>query len=87
MAFEDVSLLTRLPIQGSCSGVYFLYDDQNLVYIGEGWNCFLRVAEHTRKDSVKNFTHWTFIPIEGRDERKQLEKELRHQYKPKYNRV
>lgn len=87
MAIEDFSSLPRIPLQGPCSGIYFLYHDNELVYIGEGWNCLLRVAEHTRKDSDKLFTHWSFLPVEGRDERKRLERELRHQYKPKFNRV
>ena len=34
---------------GNVSGVYFLFDGDELVYIGQGWNCLLRVAEHTRK--------------------------------------
>jgi len=72
---------------GHQSGVYFLFDGNDMVYIGEGWNCFLRVAEHTRKDSDRVFTHWNFIPIESEDGRKSLERQLRNQYKPKFNRV
>lgn len=72
---------------GHTSGVYFLFQGTELVYIGEGWNCFLRVAEHTRKDSDRVFTHWNYVAIESKEERKALEKELRCQYKPKFNRV
>jgi excinuclease UvrABC nuclease subunit len=72
---------------GHQSGVYFLFHGDELVYIGEGWNCFLRVAEHTRKDSDRVFTRWNFIPIESKDERKALELALRRQYKPKFNKV
>ena len=72
---------------GHVSGVYFLFHGEELVYIGEGWNCFLRVAEHTRKDSDRVFTHWNFIPVESREERKALERALRRQYKPKFNKV
>lgn len=72
-------------LTGACSGVYFLFQDDELVYIGQGWNCLLRVAEHTRKDSVKQFNHWNFIPIDDERERKACEAELRAKYKPKFN--
>lgn len=78
---------TSQKLTGNCSGVYFLFDDNELVYVGQGWNCLLRVAEHTRKDSGKKFTDWNFIEIENEQERKQLERELRDTLKPKYNKV
>ena len=74
-------------ISGVCSGVYFLFNKNELVYIGQGWNCFLRVAEHTRKDSDKKFTHWNFILIENEKERKKVERSLRDIFKPKYNKI
>jgi len=46
-------LETSNKLEGNCSGVYFLFNGEELVYIGKGWNCFLRIAEHTRKDSDK----------------------------------
>jgi hypothetical protein len=36
---------TSVPLSGTCSGVYFLFHGKELVYVGQGWNCFLRVAE------------------------------------------
>ena len=72
---------------GHVSGVYFLFDDDELVYIGQGWNCFLRVAEHTRKESDKRFTHWTFWPVESETERKTLERDLRKQHSPRHNKI
>lgn len=73
------------PMLGNTSGVYFLFQENELVYIGQGWNCILRVAEHTRKDSEKIFSHWNFIAIESEYERKQVEKELLKIYAPKFN--
>lgn len=67
--------------------MYFLYDNDELVYVGQGWNCLLRVAEHTRKDSDKVFTHWSFLPVPDESLRKSLEKELRAALKPRFNRV
>lgn len=49
---------------------YIFCITDELVYIGQGWNCVLRVAEHTRKDSDKVFTHWSFFPVENESERK-----------------
>ena len=88
-ALPDPHLLrtTAVPLGGHVSGVYFLYDGEELVYIGQGWNCLLRVAEHTRKESDKRFTHWTFTLVESESERKALERELRRLHAPKYNKV
>lgn len=79
--------LTAFPKVGNVSGVYFLYNDDQLIYIGQGWNCFLRVAEHTRKDSDKIFTHWNFIEIQSEVERKNIERELRKKLTPKFNKI
>ena len=75
------------PLAGACSGVYFLFNKDELVYVGQGWNCFLRVAEHTRKDNFKEFTSWSFIHIEDETHRKDLEKQLRKEINTKYNKV
>ncbi|MEQ1662550.1 MAG: hypothetical protein ABL877_07625 [Thiobacillus sp.] len=77
---------SSVALQGACSGVYFLFHENELVYIGQGWNCLLRIAEHTRKDSEKIFDRWSYLPINGEAERKELERELVKSYKPKYNR-
>jgi excinuclease UvrABC nuclease subunit len=68
---------TSIPLVGNCSGVYFLFDDEALVYVGQGWNCLLRVAEHTRKESDKVFNNWTYIPVDSEQERMELELQLR----------
>ncbi len=74
-------------LEGNVSGVYFLFDQGELVYIGKGWNCLLRVAEHTRKDSDKIFTSWEYIAIENKKEYSALEKELIRRHAPKYNKT
>lgn len=76
---------SSIPLKGACSGVYFLFHEEKLVYVGEGWNCLLRVAEHTRKDSNKLFNRWNYVPVDDATERKQLEKQLRDSFNPKYN--
>jgi len=75
------------PLEGNFSGVYFLFNQEELVYIGKGWNCLLRVAEHTRKDSNKIFTSWEYIHIKDEKEYGALEKELIKKNTPKYNKT
>jgi len=83
----DELMANSLPLTGNRSGLYFLFNHKELVYIGRGWNCLLRVAEHTRKDSGKEFTSWNFLEFEDEDERNTMEKELIESFKPKYNRT
>jgi excinuclease UvrABC nuclease subunit len=80
-------LETSNPVEGNCQGIYFLFYNKELVYIGKGWNCLLRVAEHTRKESEKTFTSWNFIPVDTKDELGKFEKQLIMQQKPKYNKI
>ena len=75
------------PLAGNVSGLYFLFDGDELVYIGKGWNCLLRVAEHTRKESHKQFTSWSVLPIENEAEYSRLERELIQEYAPRYNKT
>lgn len=74
-------------LEGNCSGIYFLFDGNELVYIGKGWNCLLRIAEHTRKDSDKKFTSWNYISINDINEYNRIEKELIKKHNPKYNKI
>jgi len=78
---------TSKKLEGNCSGIYLLFDGQELVYIGKGWNCLLRVAEHTRKESKKKFTSWNYLCTENDQTRDKLEKELIQSHKPKYNKT
>lgn len=77
---------TSTSLVGTCSGVYFLFNNDELVYIDQGWKP-ATVAEHTRKDSDKVFNKWNFIRIDDEEERKDRERELRGQLKPKFNKI
>jgi excinuclease UvrABC nuclease subunit len=83
----ETLLASSNKLKGNCSGIYYLFDGAELVYIGKGWNCLFRLAEHTRKDSDKVFTPWNYIPIESDGMRNELERELIQTYKPKYNKT
>ncbi len=78
---------TSKTLEGNLSGIYFLFDSNELVYIGKSWNCLLRIAEHTKKDSDKVFTSWEYLHIESEKEYSVLEKELIKKYAPKYNKT
>lgn len=80
-------LKTSKKLEGNYSGIYFLFDGDELVYIGKGWNCLLRVAEHTRKDSDIVFNSWNYINIAEENEYNKIEKELIKQFIPKYNKI
>ncbi|HET6459751.1 MAG TPA: hypothetical protein VFG29_03080 [Syntrophales bacterium] len=75
----------RSLIKGVCSGVYLLFNNGDLLCVGESGNCFLRVAEHTRRGPLK-FTSWSFIPKEEA-QRRDLKEQLTRKYKPKYKGV
>jgi hypothetical protein len=74
-------------LRGKVAGVYLLYDGDELVYVGHSWNCMLGVAEQTRKERPKHFTHWNFIPLSSEDDRRAFQRELVREYSPKYNKT
>jgi excinuclease UvrABC nuclease subunit len=86
---EEIEKLfeNSIKLEANCPGIYFLFHNEDLVYIGKGWNCLLRIAEHTRKDSVKKFTSWNYIRIDEIEEYNRIEKELIKKYKPIYNKT
>ncbi len=73
-------------LTGNVPGIYTLWKNDEIVYIGRRWNCLLRVAEHTRKDSNKEFTHWSFeeVPLEQQHAR---EAHLIRNHQPRYNKT
>jgi len=69
------------------SGIYFLYDKNELVYIGESRCIISRVSCHY-EDSEKQFDKFTFSVFVGtNDARKRKEKALIRRFKPKYNNI
>jgi hypothetical protein len=67
------------------SGVYFLFDGDELVYVGESRDVYFRVRHHYR-DPEKPFTRWTFIELSA-EERVVAERKLIRRYKPRLNRA
>ena len=64
------------------TGVYFLYDADEIVYIGESDNVFRRIGQHIA-EGKKIFDHFEIYPT---PDRKRLEGFLIRALQPKYNR-
>ena len=62
-------------------GVYFLFDNKQLVYIGESNNVYMRIGQHI-KDGKKKFDSFEIYPC---NDRKKLEGFLIRALSPKYN--
>ena len=62
-------------------GVYFLFDDKQLVYIGESDNIYRRIGQHIY-EGTKKFDSFEIFPC---NDRKKLEGFLIRTLKPKYN--
>ena len=77
--------------------VYFLYDKNEIVYIGYTFNLGKRLGEHSqwinsrenhRNQLVKKqFTHYSIIPMNDGKKAKELESKLIKKHQPKYNKI
>jgi hypothetical protein len=75
-----------IPIVGNSPGVYLLFRGEDVVYVGQSWNCLLAVAEHTRKEQPKDFDRWSFFHEPDEASRRAQVKALVIQFAPEYNR-
>lgn len=66
------------------AGLYFLYQGDEIVYIGQANNVFLRVGIHDMENG-KEFDSWSYQEIEG--DRSNAEREAIRKHRPKYNQV
>ena len=74
-----------IPINGSFgAGVYFLFNREELVYVGVSNNIFVRIVTH-RNDQSKKFDHIFFIYENDRQRRLALERAYIRSYSPKFN--
>lgn len=67
------------------SGIYFLFDREELVYIGQSVSVIPRLRQHVA-DSEKQFTHINFLPCEIH-ELNSKESALISIFRPKYNKI
>jgi hypothetical protein len=67
------------------SGVYFLFEDEEIVYIGQSCDVFVRVRTHF-KDPRMIFDKWAFIKVEE-DRLAEVEREYIRMFQPYLNTV
>jgi hypothetical protein len=80
----SVDAISRSTIFG-IKGVYFLFRDRKLLYIGESECVTTRIGQHIQ-DGVKNFDSYKIIPVEtSTADRKRLEKKLIKRHSPPLN--
>lgn len=77
----DLNSLKRNTISNIHKGIYFLYDNDELVYIGRSYNVFDRVSTHA-VENIKTFNNYSYILT---DDINDIEKYMIYKYKPKYN--
>lgn len=65
------------------SGVYILYKNNNIVYVGESANILSRIGEHIR-ENMKDFDEFEYFELNEED-RMDLEAFIIRVMKPKYN--
>ena len=58
---SEAEIVSRSDPWGRVSGVYFLIQDQKIVYVGQSLCIFSRIDQHER---VKKFNRFAYIPCE-----------------------
>lgn len=79
--------LFRVPLTAICSGIYFLCDGPEVVYVGQALTVITRVAQHAA-EGVKDFDpeRVFFLPC-PRADLCEVEKQWIRLLRPKYNRA
>jgi len=69
-------------------GIYLLYDNGNIVYVGKTNNLDRRLYQHSAGDwnhAPKNFDMILVYRIQDKKRRTEIERKLIKRFKPKYN--
>lgn len=84
-SIAELDTLLHLPLAWTRSGIYFLCEADEVVYVGRSLTALCRIAEHI-KQGVKEFSCVFFLPclIEELDE---IEQRWIKALEPKYNYV
>lgn len=74
---------TRKSVSELTCGIYFLFDGEDIVYVGQSTEVELRIQKH-RKEGRKKFDSWNFIecPATWLDD---METDCIIHFDPKYN--
>lgn len=87
MGLEDpTEIRSRASRIEKVSGVYFLFDGDELVYVGESGDIYGRVQSHraVAQTGGKKFDHAAFMEYPA-EQRKKVEASYIRKYRPKYN--
>lgn len=68
----------------SGQGVYFLFREYELLYIGKSVKCTRRVSKHKWFGRIP-FEDWRVIPVDDEEDCGQLERAMIRKFKPPYN--
>jgi excinuclease UvrABC nuclease subunit len=75
--------INKIPIEDAfVNGIYFLFDKEELVYVGQSNNVNSRIRQHCGKVDFDSFGY-IMVPIDK--ELRNLEAYFIHKYKPKHN--
>lgn len=69
------------------SGIYFLFDADEIVYVGQAWNIENRIRSHV-SEGVKVFDSYAHLSIDGggsQSEMDSVEAYFIYKFQPKYN--
>lgn len=80
---KDLDKIKKIKITSN-KGIYFLYDNDTIVYIGKSKNLASRILAHT-DDGVKIFNSYKILIIPKNENLTMIEKFYIEKYKPKYN--
>ena len=78
--------LTQLQAIRNKKGIYALFDGDNLVYIGQSSNMYIRILEHCF-DGIKNFDSFRAVCIDADTSRQVAEVFIIDALTPKYNKL
>lgn len=74
---------SRIDRMTSVCGIYFLFEDDEIVYIGQSVNVLSRVSTHIT-DPEKRFNRACYVPI-AREELNDIEDAMIAMFKPRHN--
>lgn len=83
LPISGIDQLQRMDFPGGCSGVYFLCDGDEVVYVGQSTFVICRIAEHMR-EGRKIFDSVFVLPCE-KDQLLKTEEHWIIVLRPKYN--
>lgn len=80
-SIKEIKELHRFELRNNIGGVYFLFDEDDVVYVGQSKNVHGRVRNH----HDKHFDSYSFIQEERITKRLELEAYYIDKFDPEYN--